>query len=32
VDTEDRLDEIVNGVSEQITGGLRRITGGFPDD
>jgi hypothetical protein len=32
MDTPDRLDEIVNGVSEQITRGLRCIPGGFLDD
>jgi hypothetical protein len=32
VDAEDRLDEIVNGISKQITRGLRTIPGGFPDN
>src|SRR5439155_21170228 len=31
VDTQDRLDEIVDRISGQITRGLRRIPGRFPD-
>src|ERR1051326_7700551 len=32
VDTENRHDEIVHGVLEQISGHLRRVASGFPDD
>jgi hypothetical protein len=32
VDTQDRPDEIVNGVPQQIARGPWRIPSGFPDD